>query len=145
MKKYRIRLINPIFGVPVTFIEHYTPPVAQIGGYFGSEYTDSEKGRITKTSKLMDDTTICDTLSPSSQFEIKGQAENLDLYGLKTRVYTNEECHQRYEELFCKKGTYDLNAAGVVDGKKKFGRIFVKNLQIDLIDCQSPKRGADNL
>ena len=26
MKKYRIRLINPVFGVPVTFIEHYAPP-----------------------------------------------------------------------------------------------------------------------
>lgn len=96
---------------------------------------------MTKTSEPTDDTTICDTLSPSSQFEIKGQAENLDLYGLKTRVYTGEECRQRYEELFGKKGTYDLNAAGVVDGKKKFGRIFVKNLQIDLINCQSPKRG----
>lgn len=85
-------------------------------------------------------------MSPSNQFEIKGQAENLDLYGLKTRVYTSKECRKRYEELFGKKGTYDLNAAGVVDGKKKFGRIFVKNLQIDLIDCKSPKRGgADNL
>ena len=84
---------------------------------------------MTKTSELTDDTTICDTLSPSSQFEIKGRAENLDLYGLKTRVYTGEECRQRYEELFGKKGTYDLNAAGVVDGKKKFGRIFIENLR----------------
>lgn len=133
-----------IMGVPVTFIEHYVPPLADRGG-IGSEYTDSEKEQMIKTSEPTDDTTICDTLSPSSQFEIKGQAENLDLYGLKTRVYTGEECRQRYEELFGKKGTYDLNAAGVVDGKKKFGRIFVKNLQIDLIDCQSPKRGADNL
>ena len=82
-----------------------------------------------KTSEPTDDITICDTLSPSSQFEIKGQAENLDLYGLKTRVYTGEECRQRYEELFGKKGTYDLNAAGVVDGKKKFGRIFIENLR----------------
>ena len=25
MKKYRIRLIDPVWGVPVTFIEHYAP------------------------------------------------------------------------------------------------------------------------
>lgn len=63
MKKYRIRLINPIFGVPVTFIEHYVPPLADRGG-IGSEYTDSEKERMIKTSELTDDTIICDTLSP---------------------------------------------------------------------------------
>lgn len=63
MKKYRIRLINPIFGVPVTFIEHYVPPLADRGG-IGSEYTDFEKEQTTKTSELTDDTTICDTLSP---------------------------------------------------------------------------------
>ena len=63
MKKYRIRLINPIFGVPVTFIEHYVPPLADRGG-IGSEYTDSEKEQMTKTSEQTDDTTICDTLSP---------------------------------------------------------------------------------
>jgi hypothetical protein len=60
MKKYRIRLINPIFGVPVTFIEHYVPPLADRGG-IGSEYTDFEKEQTTKTSELTDDTTICDT------------------------------------------------------------------------------------
>ena len=62
MKKYRIRLINPIFGVPVTFIEHYVPPLADRG--IGSEYTDSAKEQMTKTLEPTDDTTICDTLSP---------------------------------------------------------------------------------
>lgn len=61
------------------------------------------------------------------QFEIVGMCENLDLYGLKTRVYTSEECHQRYFELFGKPGTYDLNAAGVVNGKKVYQRILIRN------------------
>jgi hypothetical protein len=49
-----------VMGVPVTFIEHYVPPLADRGG-IGSEYTDSEKEQMTKTSELTDDTTICDT------------------------------------------------------------------------------------
>lgn len=61
------------------------------------------------------------------QFEIVGMCENLDLYGLKTRVYTSEECHQRYYELFGKRGTYDMNAAGVVNGKKVYQRILIRN------------------
>ena len=52
-----------VMGVPVTFIEHYVPPLADRGG-IGSEYTDSEKEQMIKTSELTDDTTICDTLSP---------------------------------------------------------------------------------
>lgn len=63
----------------------------------------------------------------SEQFEIVGMCENLDLYGLKTRVYTSEECHRRYFELFGKIGTYDLNAAGVVNGKKVYQRILVRS------------------
>lgn len=60
------------------------------------------------------------------QFEILGMCENLDLYGLKTKVYTSEECHQRYFELFNKKGTYDLNASGVVNGYKVYQRILIR-------------------
>lgn len=26
MIKYKIKIQNPVLGVPVTFIEHYTPP-----------------------------------------------------------------------------------------------------------------------
>jgi hypothetical protein len=52
--------------------------------------------------------------------------ENLDLYGLKTKIYTAQECKQRYYELFGKKGTYDLNASGVVDGYKVYQRILIK-------------------
>ena len=42
------------------------------------------------------------------QFEIVGMCENMDLYGLKTRVYTSDECRNRYFELFGKKGTLVL-------------------------------------
>ena len=61
------------------------------------------------------------------QFEIMGMCENLDLYGLKTRVYTAEECRNRYFELFGKKGVYDLNAAGVVNGTKVYQRLLIRN------------------
>lgn len=60
------------------------------------------------------------------QFEILGMCENLDLYGLKTKLYTAQECRDRYFELFGKKGVYDLNAAGVVNGIKVYQRILIK-------------------
>ena len=60
------------------------------------------------------------------QFEILGMCENLDLYGLKTRVYTTQECQDRYFEIFGKKGTYDLNASGVVNGYKVYQRILIR-------------------
>lgn len=60
------------------------------------------------------------------QFEILGMCENLDLYGLKTRVYTTQECQKRYFEIFGKKGTYDLNASGVVNGYKVYQRILIR-------------------
>ena len=59
-------------------------------------------------------------------FEILGMCENLDLYGLKTRVYTTQECQERYFEIFGKKGTYDLNASGVVNGMKVYQRILIR-------------------
>lgn len=65
------------------------------------------------------------------QFEIVGMCENLDLYGLKTKIYTSEECRERYFELFGKKGTYDLNAAGVINGKKVYQRILIRRKMVD--------------
>ena len=62
------------------------------------------------------------------QFEIVGMCENMDLYGLKTRVYTSHECRNRYFELFGKKGTYDLNAAGVVNGTKVYQRLLIRRV-----------------
>ena len=62
------------------------------------------------------------------QFEIVGMCENMDLYGLKTKVYTSEECQKRYFELFGKKGTYDLNAAGVVNGVKVYQRLLIRRI-----------------
>ena len=38
------------------------------------------------------------------QFEILGMCENLDLYALKTKVYSTEECQQAYFAKFGKKG-----------------------------------------
>lgn len=48
------------------------------------------------------------------QFEIVGMCENEDLYHLKTKIYTTAECKQAYLDKFGKKGTYDLNASGVI-------------------------------
>src|SRR5690606_36473240 len=51
-----------------------------------------------------------DKYSPE-QFEIVGMCENLDLYNLKTKIYTSKECKQAYLDKFGKPGTYDLNAS----------------------------------
>lgn len=69
--------------------------------------------------------TFLDKYNPE-QFVILGMCENLDLYRLKTRVYTSEECKKRYFELFGKNGVYDLNAAGVVNGVKVYQRILIR-------------------
>ena len=71
-----------------------------------------------------------DKYSPD-QFEIVGMCENEDLYKLKTKVYTSAECKQAYLDKFGKKGTYDLNASGVVirDGllEKVYQRVLIKH------------------
>ncbi len=68
------------------------------------------------------------------QFEIVGMCENLDLYDLKTKLYTKDECKQAYMEKFGKKGTYDLNASGVLfrNGilEKVYTRVLIKHRNI---------------
>jgi len=65
------------------------------------------------------------------QFEIVGMCENEDLYKQKTKVYTSTECKQAYLDKFGKKGTYDLNASGVLtrDGllEKVYQRVLIKH------------------
>lgn len=74
--------------------------------------------------------TFLDKYSPE-QFEIVGMCENEDLYNLKSKVYTSAECKQAYLDKFGKKGTYDLNATGVVfiNGllEKVFKRVLIKH------------------
>ena len=64
------------------------------------------------------------------QFEIVGMCENKDLYKLKTKIYSTEECKAAYYNKFHKKGTYDLNASGVLlkDGilEKVFQRVLIR-------------------
>lgn len=65
------------------------------------------------------------------QFKIIGMCENEDLYKLKTKVYTSAECKQAYLDKFGKKGTYDLNASGVIirEGllEKVYQRVLIKH------------------
>jgi hypothetical protein len=65
------------------------------------------------------------------QFEILGMCENLNLYGLKTKIYSSNECRNAYFKKFQKIGTYDLNASGVVLRnkllEKVYQRIFIRN------------------
>lgn len=67
------------------------------------------------------------------QFDILGMCENLDLYHLKTKVYTSDECKEAYKAKFGKAGTYDLNASGVIikDGlrEKVYQRILIRKKQ----------------
>lgn len=76
--------------------------------------------------------TFLDKYCPE-QFRIIGMCENLDIYGLKTRVFTSAECRAAYQQKFGKPGTYDLNAAGVVkmeDGRfeKVYQRILIQKI-----------------
>lgn len=68
------------------------------------------------------------------QFEIVGMCENEDLYSLKTKIYSSAECKQAYLAKFGKKGTYDLNASGVVirNGlyEKVYQRLLIKNKKL---------------
>ncbi len=65
------------------------------------------------------------------QFTILGMCENEDLYKLKTKKYSTIECKQAYLDKFTKKGTYDLNASGVIiqNGlmEKVYQRILIKH------------------
>ena len=74
--------------------------------------------------------TFLDKYCPA-QFQILGMCENMDLYGLKTRVYTSEECREAYFTKFGKKGVYDLNASGVIikntRREKVYQRILIRN------------------
>jgi hypothetical protein len=71
-----------------------------------------------------------DKYSPD-QFEIVGMCENEDLYNTKTKVYTAQECKQAYLAKFGKKGTYDMNASGVIieNGllEKVYQRVLIKH------------------
>lgn len=73
--------------------------------------------------------TFLDKFCPE-QFKILGMCENENLYNLKTKKYTSEECRQAYIDKFGKKGTYDLNASGViiVNGRKEkvYQRILIR-------------------
>lgn len=62
------------------------------------------------------------------QFEILGMCENEDLYHLKTRVYTTEECKAAYFAKFGKAGTYDLNASGVIVKEGKLEKVYQRIL-----------------
>ena len=68
------------------------------------------------------------------QFEIVGMCENFDLYNLKTTIYSSAECQQAYFDKFGKKGTYDLNASGVIieNGllEKVYQRILIRHKRI---------------
>ncbi len=71
-----------------------------------------------------------DKYSPE-QFMIVGMCENEDLYKMKTKVYITAECKKAYLDKFGKKGTYDLNASGVIyrDGllEKVYQRVLIKH------------------
>ncbi len=116
---------------PIDLVCHYSP----------EEYPTYDNYKAIEVSKTQDipcdydgimgvPITFLDKYNPE-QFEIMGMCENLDLYKLKTKVYSSEECHHAYYEKFGKKGTYDLNASGVIikNGikEKVYSRILIRN------------------
>ncbi|MEW1963874.1 adenine-specific methyltransferase EcoRI family protein [Micrococcus sp. NPDC078436] len=66
------------------------------------------------------------------QFDIVGTTESNDPDNPhRTRWYSSQECREAYFERFGKPGVYDLNAAAVVDGEKKFKRILIRRKGAD--------------
>ena len=109
--------------------------------YSDDEYPKYENYDAIEVSKTVDipfdfdgimgvSITFLDKYCPT-QFEILGMCENLNLYGLKTKIYTPEECRSAYFEKFGKKGVYDLNASGVLlkgaRREKVYQRILIRN------------------
>lgn len=62
------------------------------------------------------------------QFKILGMCENEDLYGMKTKKYSGTECKQAYFDKFGKRGTYDLNASGVIIENGKYEKVYQRVL-----------------
>ena len=62
------------------------------------------------------------------QFEILGMCENEDLYKMKTKKYSSEDCKQAYFEKFGTKGTYDLNSSGVIVVVGKYEKVYQRIL-----------------
>jgi hypothetical protein len=62
------------------------------------------------------------------QFKILGMCENLDIYSLKTRVYSSQECKAAYYAKFGKEGTYDLNASGVINVNGQLEKVYQRIL-----------------
>ncbi len=115
---------------PLDLYKHYSPEEYP-------KYDNYDAINVDKTADIPLDydnimgvpLTFMDRFCPD-QFEILGMCENEDLYGLKTKVYTTAECKQAYEDKFGKKGTYDLNASGVLIRNgirdKVYQRILIK-------------------
>ena len=61
-------------------------------------------------------------------FGCEGRPEGQEI---KDKVYLKEECKKAYSDKFGKKGTYDLNASGVIYSngllEKVYTRILIKH------------------
>lgn len=102
------------------------------------EYENYEAIEVPYTSAIPSDykgimgvpISFVDKYSPE-QFEIVGMCENEDLYSLKTKVYDANERKQAYLKKFNRKGSYDLNASGVVmkNGllEKVYQRVLIRH------------------
>jgi hypothetical protein len=65
------------------------------------------------------------------QFDIVGTTESNDPDNdFRTRWYSSQECRDAYFARFGKKGTYDLNASGVVDGVKVYKRVLIRRRDV---------------
>lgn len=66
------------------------------------------------------------------QFDIVGTTNSNDPNNsYRTRWYDSQERRDAYLARFGKKGSYDLNAAGVINGAKRFSRILIQQRRND--------------
>ena len=68
------------------------------------------------------------------QFEILGMCENEDLYKLKTKVYTSQECRDAYWEKFGKK---EVPISGKVPGWEEYDTVYLMDQVRDVHETDS--------
>lgn len=119
MKQYKIKILNPVMGVPVTFVERYTPPVRNL------QSSDSIKEQ---TTTALPSITYLDLSGMSTTSETEQISNNLSV---TDEAYTSEYLllgisEQNGVGLSGGLLTDSINRHPYINGSRRFLRLFIK-------------------